>query len=291
VPVPINKAINAKREAASRRQEETQPTAVLALLVRAQPLPVRAARATGIRGLREKHRDGGSASSVSPKLLHQLWWDPCCRLPPPKTRPEKRWLGWEDQQRFPAAGAGGSGAAARAPRASLHASCFVSLELLENQKKKGARDDVSAAEPTSNALSLAAVRTWGRGQAQRWMQNDFKCGSKLDPNLIPRSGGVSSPTPHSAPPAAKPHAAGDGRTGVAFAKKLRVPPAPSLRQQTKPGRAAGDPAAAQASGDAAGSGGTGHPPPRLHPLLPVGVRLVFAFASPNPTSRWRRRET
>lgn len=31
-------------------------------------------------------------------------------------------------------------------------------------------DDVSAAEPTSNRLSLAAVRAWGRAQAQSWME-------------------------------------------------------------------------------------------------------------------------
>lgn len=31
-------------------------------------------------------------------------------------------------------------------------------------------DDVSAAEPTSNTLSLAAVRAWGRAQAQSWME-------------------------------------------------------------------------------------------------------------------------
>lgn len=62
------------------------------------------------------------------------------------------------------------------------------------RKKK--LDDVSVAEPTSNTLHLAAVRTRGRGQARWWMRNAFKCRSKLNLNLTLRAGGDP---PHSTP--------------------------------------------------------------------------------------------
>lgn len=69
-----------------------------------------------------------------------------------------------------------------------HLSTPAALSAWSSWKKKE-QDDVSVAEPTSNALNLATARAWGRGQARRWMQNAFKCRFKLDINLLLRAGG------------------------------------------------------------------------------------------------------
>lgn len=194
--IVIKKAINARREAASQRHKEIQTTAVLALLVLAKTLPVleggalHVARSfAGSRPIfQEKHQVGGLASpsgsktSPSSALVGSV-------LPAPSHQnvAGKCQLGRRSRRTNSSSPLPGPGDPVQRRELPKHLSAPAALSAWSSRKKE--RDDVSVAEPTSNALNLAAVRTWSRGQAQRWMQNAFKCRSKLDLNLILRAGG------------------------------------------------------------------------------------------------------
>lgn len=151
--------------------------------------------------------------------LHQLWWDLCCPLPPAKNVAGKCQLGRRSGRTSSFSPLPGPGDPAQRRELPEHLSRPAALSAWSSwKKKKKERDDVSVAEPTSNALNLAAVRTWGHGQARCWMQNAFKSRSKLDLNLILCTGGE-----HTHPLL---RTAGGGTAGC-----WRWPPSPAQQHQ------------------------------------------------------------
>lgn len=94
------------------------------------------------------------------KLLHELWWDLCFSL---KTKLEKANWSRRTSSSSQLPGLGDPGL--ELPK---HLSRPAALSAWSSWKEEW--DDVSAAEPTSSTLSLAAVRAWGRAQAWSWME-------------------------------------------------------------------------------------------------------------------------
>lgn len=157
----INKAINARYEAASQIHEEIQTPAVLALLVLAKALSVLEGGCMWCVRLQDPFSRRSSKLGiwhppVGPKPLHELWWDLKIKLE--KANWSRRTVSSSQLPGLDNAG----------PELSEHLSRPAALSAWSSWKKEW--DDVSAAEPTSNTLSLAAVRAWGRAQARSWME-------------------------------------------------------------------------------------------------------------------------
>lgn len=160
----INKAINARYEAASQMHKEIQTPAVLALLVLAKALSVLEGGCMWRVRLQDPLSRRSSRSGIwhlpaGPKPLPELWWDLCCLL---KIKLEK--ANWSrrtsSSSQLPGLGD---------PRLELPELLSRPAALSAWSSWKEEWDEVSAAEPTSNTLSLAAVCVWGRAQARSWL--------------------------------------------------------------------------------------------------------------------------
>lgn len=138
---------------------------MLALLVLAKALSGLEGGCTWRVGLqdplpRRSSRLGIWHPPAGPKPLHELGWDLCCSL---KIKLEKANWSRRTSSSSQLPGLGDPGL-----ELPEHLSRPAALSAWSSWKEEW--DDVSAAEPTSNTLSLAAVHAWGRAQAWSWME-------------------------------------------------------------------------------------------------------------------------
>ena len=165
--IVIKKAINARLEAAFQRHKEIQTTAVLALLGLAKTLPVleggglHVARSfAGFCSIfRGKHQVGGSASPSGSKTSPSALVGSVLPAPSHQNVAGKCQLGRRSGRTSSSSLLPGPGDPEQRRELPEHLSTPAALSAWNSWKKE--RDDVSVAEPTPNALDLAAVCSGG----------------------------------------------------------------------------------------------------------------------------------